>query len=111
MNKTILRHTAVVVLLLEAACSTLVAAELADFVLMGGKVYTVNKKQPWVEAVAVRGKKIVSVGSNADVKKHVGDKTKIIDLDGKMLLPGFIESHIHPVAGALVTPGVDLQYD
>ena len=116
MNKTILRHTtlqhtAVVVLLLAAACSALVADEPADFVLMGGKVYTVNEKQPWVEAVAVRGKKIVSVGSNVDVKKHVGDKTKVIDLDGKMLLPGFIESHIHPVAGALVTPGVDLQYD
>ena len=91
--------------------ATVVHAGPADYVFMGGKVYTVNKEQPWAEAVAVQGKKIVFVGSTSDAKNYIGDQTKIVDLDGKMMLPGFIDSHCHPVVGALVTPGAFLQYD
>jgi len=83
----------------------------ADYVFENGKVYTVNEKQPWAEAVAVEGNKIVFVGSNADAKKYVGKKTAVVDLAGKMLLPGFVEGHFHPVAGALLTVGADLQFD
>jgi len=85
--------------------------QAADFVFTHGKVYTVSEKQPWAEAVAVEGNKIVFVGSSAEAKKHVGEKTKVTDLDGKMLLPGFVEGHFHPIVGAMLTVGVDLQYD
>jgi predicted amidohydrolase YtcJ len=84
------------------------AAEPADFVLTGGKVYTVNKKQPWAEAVAVKGKEIVYVGDNAGAKTFVGNGTEQIDLKGRLLLPGFVESHIHIGMGAGTTSGVIL---
>ena len=88
-----------------------VFAEPADHVFTGGKVYTVNEAQPWAEAVAVQGKEIAFVGSDAEARKYVGDATQVIDLAGKMLLPGFVEGHFHPLTGALLTVGVDLQYD
>ena len=86
-------------------------AQSADYVFAGGKVYTVAEAQPWAEAVAVEGKKITFVGSDADVKKYIGEDTQVIDLAGKMLLPGFVEGHFHPIAGAQLTVGVNLQYD
>src|SRR5438552_2615047 len=73
----------------------------ADIVLLHGKVYTVNAKQPWAESVAIRADKIVFVGSDADVKRFIGAKTKIIDAHGRMVLPGFIDSHIHFIEGSL----------
>ena len=109
MNTTISRLTATLVLLLAAVGSTLAAAEPADFVLTGGKVYTVNEKQPWAEAVAVDGNKVVYVGDNAGAKAFVGEGSEEIDLKGRLLLPGFVESHIHIGAGAGTTSGVILE--
>ena len=83
----------------------------ADYVFTGGKIYTVNKAQPWAEAVAVRGKKIAFVGSDTEASRHVGPHTDVVDLAGKMMLPGFVEGHLHPIAGALLTAGADLQHD
>ena len=91
--------------------TTGVHADPADYVFTGGKVYTVNKEQPWAEAVAIQGKKIIFVGSTSDAKRHIGEQTKVVDLDGKMMLPGFVDSHFHPVVGAVVTPGANLQYN
>ena len=85
--------------------------DLADKVFTNGKIYTVNEAQPWAEAVAIKDKKIVFVGTSKEAKAYIGDNTKTTDLKGKMMLPGFIEGHIHPVTGALATVGVDLQYD
>jgi len=82
----------------------------ADYVFKNGAIYTIDSKNPTAEAVAVSGKKIVYVGNNKGVQSFIGDKTKLIDLNGKMLLPGFVESHIHPTL-ALFTMGADLQYD
>jgi len=83
----------------------------ADFVFTNGVVYTVNPRQAWAEAVAVAGNTIVYVGENAGVTSYVGSRTRVIDLRGRMLLPGFVEGHIHPFAGAAIVRGVDLQYD
>ncbi len=91
--------------------NTGMAVEPADYVFTGGKVYTVNEKQAWAEAVAVDGKKIVYVGDNAGAKAFVGDGTKLIDLNGKMMLPGFVDNHIHPIAGGFVARGVNLESD
>jgi predicted amidohydrolase YtcJ len=87
-----------------------VYAEKADYVFRNGAVYTIESKKPKAEAVAVTGKKISYVGSNRGVKAFVGKKTKVIDLKGKMLLPGFVEAHIHPTL-ALFAGGADLQTD
>lgn len=83
----------------------------ADIVFRNGPVYAVNGSREWARAVAVAQKHIVYVGDDAGVKRFIGPNTRVVDLAGRMLLPGFIEGHIHPIAGAAITRGVDLQYD
>lgn len=82
----------------------------ADIVFRNGAVYTMEAKQPRAQAVAVTGKKIAYVGTDAGAKAFIGKKTKVIDLQGRMLLPGFVESHIHPTL-AVFAAGADLQTD
>jgi predicted amidohydrolase YtcJ len=67
----------------------------ADLVLHGGKVATVNEEFSIHEAVAVRGDKIVFVGSNEDVQKYILPSTTVIDLEGQLVLPGLIDAHAH----------------
>jgi predicted amidohydrolase YtcJ len=67
----------------------------ADMVLINGRVYTVDNKKSWAEAVAIIDKKIVFVGENDSVEAYVGSNTQVIDLKNKMVLPGFIDSHTH----------------
>jgi len=73
----------------------------AELILKNGAVYTLNKSQPWAEAVAVAGGKIVFVGQNSGVKKYRAGGTKVLDLAGKMVLPGFQDSHIHLISGGM----------
>lgn len=91
-------------------CGNAMCAEMADYVFKNGTVYTIESKHPKAEAVAVTGKKISYVGSDKGAKAYIGKKTKVIDLKGKMLLPGFVESHIHPTL-AIVASGADLPCD
>ncbi len=79
------------------------ASTKADYLFINGKVYTVNKKQPWAEAVAIKGKEIIFVGNNKDASAFQCEHTIINNLKGKMLLPGFIDSHAHPVMAAAYT--------
>ncbi|HKS31676.1 MAG TPA: amidohydrolase [Chthoniobacterales bacterium] len=76
-------------------CSIASAAETADTIFINGNVYTVNEKQPRAGAIAVSGDRIIYVGSNADAQKFRSDKTRIIDLAGKTVTPGFTDSHCH----------------
>jgi predicted amidohydrolase YtcJ len=68
----------------------------------------VNTAQPWAEAIAINNGKFIAVGSLNDVKAFIGKTTKIIDLDGKLVLPGFIDNHMHAIGGAIVTSGLDV---
>lgn len=67
----------------------------ADMIISGGTIYTVDETNPTVEAVAVSSGKIVFAGTAAGVEKYKGDQTKMIDLNGQTMTPGFIESHGH----------------
>ena len=67
----------------------------ADLVFKSANIYTANDAAPRAEAVAVKGEQIVFVGSNSDVEKFVGKTTRVIDLKGRTLLPGFTDSHQH----------------
>jgi predicted amidohydrolase YtcJ len=80
---------------LTVCSNAVIAQENADLVLLGGKVVTVDPKQPTAQALAARGGKIVAVGSDQDVSKLIGDATKVIRLNGKLAIPGFIEGHGH----------------
>ena len=66
-----------------------------DIVFKNGNVYTVDEKTPRAEAIAVSKDRIVFVGSNADARKFVGPKTKVVDLKGATVLPGFADAHQH----------------
>jgi len=69
--------------------------EPADLVLRGGKIVTLDTAQPEVQALAARNGAIVALGSNADVERFVGSTTQVIDLNGQLAIPGFIEGHGH----------------
>ena len=86
----------------------LTLAQSADYVFTGCKVYTVNEKQPWAEAFAVKRNKIVYVGDVAGAKVFIGGKTKEVDTSGQMVLPGFISGHDHLTASNWTKAGVDL---
>lgn len=82
--------------------------EPADWLVTEARVYTVNPAQPWAEAVAIKGDKIVFVGSAREARKFAGKQTKIIEAKGKLLLPGIQDSHVHFLSGSLNLTRVDL---
>ena len=72
---------------------------IADAVLINSKVYTVNQDQPWAQAVAMSNGEIVYVGDDSGVKAWIGNDTQVEDLQGKFLLPGFVDAHSHLLLG------------
>jgi predicted amidohydrolase YtcJ len=80
----------------------------ADLVFRSGAIYTVDAARSWAEAVAVSGGKIVFVGTDAGARAWTGPKTKVVDLSGKMLLPSFHDSHVHPVTSGIEAGQCDL---
>jgi predicted amidohydrolase YtcJ len=101
MKKTLLS-----LIILCTICTSCVQekTESADLILTNARVYTMEEDQPWAEAIAIRGNKILAVISDKrQVKKYTGQNTRIIDLHGKFVLPGFIDAHTHFAgAGALL---------
>ncbi|HEX8143964.1 MAG TPA: amidohydrolase [Pyrinomonadaceae bacterium] len=69
--------------------------EAADVLFVNGNVYTVNERQPRAEAIAVKGDRIIFVGSNRDVKRYAGPATRTVDLHGGTVVPGLTDSHCH----------------
>ncbi|MGB2581209.1 MAG: amidohydrolase [Thermoplasmata archaeon] len=67
----------------------------ATLILRNGRVFTVNGKQPWAEAIAVRDDRIIRVGENSEIDELCGENTVVIDAKGRLVLPGFIDGHIH----------------
>src|SRR5438067_1017262 len=85
---------AVTAILLFMSCVT-AGAETAETIFINGNIYTVNDKQPFAHAIAVKGDRIIFVGANADAEQFRGDKTRIVDLAGKTVTPGFTYSLCH----------------
>ncbi|MDH5243873.1 MAG: amidohydrolase [Chloroflexota bacterium] len=80
----------------------------ADLVLTGGRVATMDAARSWASALAVRGERIVAVGTDRAVGTHIGPSTRVIDLRGRTVTPGFQDAHGHPVHGGLVRMRCDL---
>ncbi|MCU0503826.1 MAG: amidohydrolase family protein [Anaerolineae bacterium] len=80
----------------------------ADLLFTNGRVYTADARTPWAEAVAVRGERILAVGAAADLAELRGPRTEVIDLTGRLLLPGFTESHVHFIELALRATEIDV---
>ena len=74
-------------------------AQAADRVLTNGRIYTVNPQQPWAEAVAIKDGKYVYIGTNAGAAEFIAESTELIDLAGRMAMPGINDAHVHPIEG------------
>jgi predicted amidohydrolase YtcJ len=99
----VLRHGAAAVLLIGALGAALRAQKAepaADLVLLDGRVITVDERFGTAAAFAVRDGRFVAVGSNEEVRRHVGDKTRVIEGRGRTVVPGFIDTHVHALGVA-----------
>jgi len=75
--------------------------QVATLILKKGAIYTVDSERSWAEAVAIRNGSILYVGKNDGLAPYIGPSTRIIDLEGKMVLPGFFDAHCHASLGAV----------
>ncbi|AOT10987.1 amidohydrolase [Pseudoalteromonas luteoviolacea] len=69
----------------------------STMVFVNGDIYTVNEAKPWAQAIAIKDNKIIFVGSTEQAQQHIGENTQVIDLKGKMMMPGFHDVHMHPL--------------
>ena len=81
------------------ACRRQNASEQVDIVVRNAKIYTADAEHPWADAVAIKGDRIAWVGDESAAAAKIGTSTRVIDAGGKMLLPGFIDSHFHVLLG------------
>ena len=89
-----MKKLTLILLLLIAA--NILSAQQADIVLTNGNIITLKNKGDRAEAIAIKGSTILAVGSNQDIKKYTGQDTKVIDLKGQTVIPGFNDVHQHP---------------
>jgi len=92
---------------LGTACSA-PGAQPADLVLRDGAVRTMDTARPTAEAVAIREGRLVYVGSGAGLEPFLGPDTEIVELNGRLVLPGFVDTHVHPVSGGIEAGECDL---
>ena len=94
------------------ASASLAAAQQAggpaDLILVNGRVYTVDAARPWAEAIAIRGSRIVAIGTNADARLYTGAGTRTIDVKGAFVSPGFNDAHVHIDSTGSLLVGVNL---
>jgi predicted amidohydrolase YtcJ len=94
---------------LLAACGTPEPDITASLVVTDARVWTGNPEQPWAEAVASDGDVIIAVGSNEEIGRLVGDRTEVLSSPGAMLVPGFIDTHVHFLDGGTGLASVQLR--
>jgi predicted amidohydrolase YtcJ len=99
----------VVASMIASGCKKPVEGNMADLVLVNGRVWTGVAANPWAEAVAVRDTKIFAVGKTSDLRGLAGPGTKLVDLGGALVLPGFIDSHTHFLAGGFALKSIQLR--
>jgi predicted amidohydrolase YtcJ len=97
------------VVLLMLIVSSAGAQPQADLVVLNGRIWTVNPKQPEAEAVACLGGRIVAVGTTGEVRRWVGEKTRVIDCGGRRVVPGFNDAHLHFYSGGANLSSVQLR--
>src|ERR1044072_1739135 len=86
---------------IDAEGSCVASDRTAQLVFVHGAVYRVDAAHSWAQAVAVENGRIALVGTDDDVRDAIGPSTEVIDLQGRMLVPGFQDAHVHPVGGGI----------
>ena len=108
MTKCRFRSCILSPLLLFFLQTPVIAQRSADLVLRGGDIYTVDAARSWARALAVEDGQIVYVGTDSGAQGWIGSETQVIELNGRMVLPGFHDAHVHPVSGGVELLQCDL---
>jgi predicted amidohydrolase YtcJ len=90
-------------------CQPKITKEKADIVLINGNIITLNRDLPRAEAIAIKGNKIFAVGKRAEIESLIGEQTKVVELEGKLVIPGFIDAHVHPFGAGHALTVIDLK--
>jgi hypothetical protein len=101
-----LRRAGPLLLALVAACQPV---QPADLVFTGGRIVTMDSAAPRAEALAIRADRIIWVGTDQGASQWIGPATTVVPLDGRTVLPGFQDAHIHPVSGGMALGACDLE--
>jgi predicted amidohydrolase YtcJ len=103
-----LRASSLARLAATVALVATIGARADTLVLRDGAIYTLDDKQPWATALVMHDGRIAYVGDDAGAKPYIEHGTRVIDLHGKMVLPGFHDAHVHPMSGAMRLLGCKL---
>jgi len=106
MKKTYLPG-AIAILVLAVSCTN--SKQNADMIITNARIWTGNAEQPFAGAMAVSGDTIIAIGSEGEVMKHRSDESAVIDLGGRFVAPGFIDSHVHLLQGGSNLASVQLR--
>ena len=97
--------------LLNIGCSQSYDGPMADLVFKNAKIVTIDKENPRAQAIAIRGEQILAVGSNSKIKQYIDEAaTQVIDVGGRLLIPGFNDAHIHFLSGGRSLMNLDFRY-
>ncbi|MDH5706925.1 MAG: amidohydrolase family protein, partial [Candidatus Aminicenantes bacterium] len=107
--KTQLKTGLLIVLFIGLLFAHAQEQEQAEMVVINGKIFTVSEKNPEVQAVAVKDGKILALGTDEEVKKHIGPSTRVLNVEGKLVVPGFIDAHCHLNYGGSTLSMLDLR--
>ncbi|MGD0492005.1 MAG: amidohydrolase [Steroidobacteraceae bacterium] len=89
-------------------CAWQSAVHASDTLLIHGHIYTGNARAPWASAIAIKDTRIEAVGSDAEILEHRGSRAKVVDLHGRTVIPGVVDSHLHMLYGAFALHGLNL---
>ena len=98
---SLLRASVALLVSLTPAMMTLAAAQAPDMVLLNAKIVSADEKGATHQALAIRDRRIAALGNTATIKRMAGKTTKVVDLGGRTVIPGLIDSHIHAIRAAL----------
>src|SRR4051812_36444450 len=107
-NSGLMKHLSTYLAMLVLAPLVLEAQGAADLVLTNGRIYTVDEAHPRASALAVRGGRVLFVGSDAEAKSLVGASTRVVDLRGATVFPGFTDAHAHLLGLGVMLSRVNL---
>jgi predicted amidohydrolase YtcJ len=100
-RRDFLKNSAAVGVAALGGCSSLAPAQPADVLVVNGRIATLDAKQPNAEAIAIRGERIVAVGSEQAISSFRGPNTRVIDAGKRIVIPGLIDGHTHFIRGGL----------